>query len=376
MRYDTVIFDLDGTLLDTLDDIAAAGNHAMSAVGRPTHDREAYRRLAGQGRDWMLEKALGPEHQHLFEKAKAAHAAYNADRLGKNTRPFPGVPDLLEALKQRDLKLAVLSNKPHSYTLREVAEQFPAGTFDLVIGHRDGYPVKPDPTSAHEMVESLGTSANRVVYVGDTAADMQTGRGASFFAVGVTWGFRERGELERSGADYIVDKPRDVVAALSAEPADPTALTLEDVHLSDHEPGEYGPYLAGFRAVRMVDATSRIRGHLVWRVGIDYHVEITDIGVDQPLDRRRGVGTRLMHEGLASVRRYYRDVLKRPLQRVYLFCDAPNTAAREFYESHGFVCQATVPGLVTYCEAAIYVLDCASDEGQSGTSSSSASQSA
>ncbi len=211
MRFDTVIFDLDGTLLDTLTDIAAAGNHAMKAVGRSTFPREAYRQLAGQGRDWLLEHALGPDHLHLMDAAREAHAAYNAEHLGRNTKPFPGIPELLDGLKQRGLTLAVLSNKPHAYTLREVADHFPPGTFDLVIGHREGYPLKPDPTSAIEMLDTLGTTADKVVYVGDTAADMQTGTSAGFFTVGVTWGFREREELEAHGAHVVVDEAADII---------------------------------------------------------------------------------------------------------------------------------------------------------------------
>ena len=209
---DTAIFDLDGTLIDSLADLAAAGNHAMTAVGRPTHPVHAYRRLAGQGLEQLVRDALGPDHQGLFREAIAAQRAYYQAHALDQTRPFDGVPELLQHLKSAGWKLAVLSNKPHEATVRTVAALLPEVGFDAVIGHRPPVPVKPDPASALALAVELGVAPSAVAYVGDTAADMQTAVSAGFRAIGVTWGFREADELWDTGAQRVVDD----VAALRA----------------------------------------------------------------------------------------------------------------------------------------------------------------
>ncbi|MEM8784116.1 MAG: HAD family hydrolase [Planctomycetota bacterium] len=214
MLFDAVIFDLDGTLIDSLDDIMAAGNHAMRTVGRPEHPREAGKRLAGQGLPFFVEHALGPEHQDLFEPAIAAHRAYYAEHCGELSRPFDGVDAVLGAASRAGLRLNVLSNKPHFATLKDIESFFAGFDFEHVIGHREGYPPKPDPTSAHEIREELGLPADRIAYVGDTAADMLTGQAAGFHTLGVTWGFRDRDELLAHGAREIVDSMDALKAAL------------------------------------------------------------------------------------------------------------------------------------------------------------------
>lgn len=216
MSFNTAIFDLDGTLLDSLDDIAFAGNHAMTTVGRPTYTREQYSKLAGQGLPYLIEHALGPEHQDLYDTAIAAHREYYATHLGERSTPFEGTHDMLDTLKQRGMQLAVLSNKPHAATREDVKNFFGLERFELVIGHRDGYAVKPDPTSALEMIETLGTTADQIVYIGDTAADMKTGKAAGFYTIGVTWGFRDREELEATGADVIVESVDQLVDAIAS----------------------------------------------------------------------------------------------------------------------------------------------------------------
>lgn len=214
-RFDAVIFDLDGTLLDSVADIADAGNHAMAAVGRPTFPVDRYNTLAGQGLPFLIEHALGPDHQHLFDPAIAAHRAYYAKHSGTHTRPFPGIADMLDNLTQHGLKLAVLSNKPHNHTGPDVHHHFGTKRFAQVYGHRDGYKPKPDPASAMELTGALGTTPDRVAYVGDTAADMQTGKAAGFFTIGVTWGFRDREELQAHGADAIIDSPDALLPCLT-----------------------------------------------------------------------------------------------------------------------------------------------------------------
>lgn len=216
MPFDAVIFDLDGTLLDSLDDIMAAGNHAMRTVGRPEHARQAGKRLAGQGLPYFIEHALGPDHQHLFDDAIAAHRAYYNQHCGELSQRFAGITDMLTALRDADLRLCVLSNKPHFATLKDVENFFGDTDFEIAIGHRDGYAPKPDPASAHEIRERLGLPADTIAYVGDTAADMLTAVAAGFHPIGVTWGFRDRDELLDNGAISIVDSPEQLQAALLA----------------------------------------------------------------------------------------------------------------------------------------------------------------
>lgn len=204
-RFDLALFDLDGTLIDSLPDITAAGNHAMQTVGRPPINQEQCRFFAGQGLPNFIRAALGPEHEDLYEPALAAHLGYYRDHGGTLTRVFPGVDDMLDRLQAAGLKRAILSNKPHAATLGDISRLLGRHRFDLAYGHRDGYAVKPDTTSALEIIAELGVEPDRVAYVGDTAADMLTATDAGFFAIGVTYGFRERAELEANGARVIVD---------------------------------------------------------------------------------------------------------------------------------------------------------------------------
>lgn len=207
MRFQGVMFDLDGTLADTLADIAAAGNHAMSHVGRPTHPVAEYRFLAGQGLQRLIRDALGPEHAERFDAAHAAFKAYYAQHRYDQTRPFDGIAELLDELTRRGLKLSVMSNKPDEATVDMVRQVFGAWRFDEVRGHREGYPVKPDPKAPLEIAGELGIAPERWVYVGDTDVDMQTGVASGFFTVGVTWGFRSVDELNAAGAQAIIEHP-------------------------------------------------------------------------------------------------------------------------------------------------------------------------
>ncbi len=213
-RFDLALFDLDGTLIDSLPDITAAGNHAMQTVGRPGITQDQCRFYAGQGLPNFIRTALGPDHQDLYDDALAAHLGYYRDHGGSLTRVFPGVDAMLDRLKAAGLKRAILSNKPHAATLGDISRLLGRHDFDVAVGHRDGYLVKPDTRSALEIIEKLGVEPARVAYVGDTAADMQTAVGAGFFPIGVTYGFRERAELEENGAEVIVDDAPAVAEAI------------------------------------------------------------------------------------------------------------------------------------------------------------------
>ncbi len=214
MNYDAVMFDLDGTLADTLRDIQEAGNHAMRAVGRPTFALADYRTLAGQGLDRLIQDALGPDHQASFDESIAAFRAHYAEHRYDHCAPYPGIAELLDGLTAREVNLAVMSNKPDEATVDMVRRVFGRWAFAAARGHRQGYPVKPDPKAPLEICAELGIPPERWAYVGDTDVDMLTGKSAGFFTVGVSWGFRSVDEMRATGADAIIDHPSELMALL------------------------------------------------------------------------------------------------------------------------------------------------------------------
>lgn len=216
MRFDAALFDLDGTLLDTLADLAAAGNHALAQVGRPTHPLPAYRTLVGQGVRNLFIDALGPDHQHLLDGAIAAFHSYYADHRFDTTAPYPGVWPMLAGLADRGVKLGVLSNKPHEATLDVVDRYFHDIPWTALRGHKPGTAPKPVPGSARETLSEMGVEPQRCVYVGDTKVDMLTGQAAGMVTVGVSWGFRSVDELRANGADDIIDEPNELLALFEA----------------------------------------------------------------------------------------------------------------------------------------------------------------
>ena len=216
MTYQAAIFDLDGTLLDTLTDLANAANHALRTVDRPTHEREAYKTFVGQGVDNLFIDAMGPEHQHLHSRAVAAFHAYYADHRYDTTAPYPGVWRLLTTLQASGVKLGVLSNKPHPATVDVIDRYFSDLDWAVVRGHKPGTAPKPVPTSAREVITEMGFAADRCAYVGDTKVDMLTGKAAGMFTVGVSWGFRSVKELQDNGADAIVDSADELATLITA----------------------------------------------------------------------------------------------------------------------------------------------------------------
>lgn len=205
--FRAVMFDLDGTLADTLVDLATAANHALGTVGRPPHPTDAYRRFVGQGVESLFRAALGTDDPALTGPCVERFTAHLAEHQYDHSGPYPGVPELLDALAERGLTLAVMSNKPEARTVEMVGVLFGRWPWAAVRGHRDGYPVKPEPAAALEIADQLGVPPAEWVYVGDTRVDMLTGRAAGFYTVGVTWGFRDEAELRDSGADAIIHAP-------------------------------------------------------------------------------------------------------------------------------------------------------------------------
>jgi phosphoglycolate phosphatase len=210
------IFDLDGTLIDSLGDLADAMNAVLEGRGYPVHPRDSYRHFVGDGIEMLVRRALPPEivnEPNVAEFVEMLREEYSTRWLA-TTRPFPQIPELLAALRSLEIHTAVLSNKPDSPTRTLVGQLFADHPFVVVRGERTGVRRKPDPTSTLEIISELGTSPQHTVFVGDTPIDMKTGANAGTRTVGVTWGFREDHELVEAGADHIVHRPLELLAFL------------------------------------------------------------------------------------------------------------------------------------------------------------------
>lgn len=214
--YKAVLFDLDGTLLDTLEDLADAMNAVLAAEGLPAHPTDAYRHFVGDGIVNLVRRAL-PEYRRdeaTVERLVAADREEYARRWRNKTRPYEGVPELLDELTGRGLKLAVLSNKPDDATRLCVEALLPNGSFDVVQGVTDGVPLKPDPAGALDVARRLGVPPDGFLYLGDTATDMRTAVSTGMFPVGVLWGFRDADELAASGAKSLLARPGELLDLL------------------------------------------------------------------------------------------------------------------------------------------------------------------
>lgn len=212
---DALIFDLDGTLLDSLADIAGAMNEALQVHGVAPHAEAAYRRFVGEGVQVLVRKALG-EHQELHAPVLASYRQLYAARLPGSTHPYPGIRTLIELLRHQDVPLAVLSNKPDAATQALVAHLFPDSPFAVVAGQKQDVPAKPDPQAALQIAALLGVTPDRCGFIGDSAIDMQTAVAAGMTGIGVTWGFRDRIELADAGARAIIERPGALLDLLAA----------------------------------------------------------------------------------------------------------------------------------------------------------------
>lgn len=213
-KFRAVIFDLDGTLLDTLEDLATAANFVLRGKGYPEHSSAEYRYLVGDGVAVLFERALPAAFRTsaiITECVAAMRVAY-AKQWNVHSRPYAGIPELLDGLIQRGLKLTVLSNKQHDFAGQCVRELMPQWSFDIVLGQRDNIPRKPDPFGVQEIIDRLGLSRPQVLYVGDTNVDMQTACNAGVCAVGAAWGFRPVDELLENGAQHIIHHPAELLA--------------------------------------------------------------------------------------------------------------------------------------------------------------------
>ena len=202
-----VIFDLDGTLLNTIADLATATNVALEHYGLPTHKEDEYKFFVGNGINKLFERAL-PEDKRNEEyvmKIRSIFVPYYDAHNSDLSRPYQGINELLLDLQNAGIKIAVASNKYQAAAVKLVKEFFPDINFAEILGQRDGVPSKPDPTIVNEITEHTGISKKDTVYVGDSCVDMQTGKNADITTVGVSWGFRPKAELESYNPDCIAD---------------------------------------------------------------------------------------------------------------------------------------------------------------------------
>jgi phosphoglycolate phosphatase len=211
MRFDAILFDLDGTLADTLDDIAASMNWALERHALDPHPPDAYRGLVGEGVGRLVERAIPTGRQDLHAAVLEDLRAHYTEHMLDRSAPYPGIPELLDEIVARGLPMAILSNKPEPATRWMVDRLFSAWPFAHVEGERPGIPHKPDPRPAAEIARLLGVEPARVLYLGDTRTDMETAVAAGMFGVGALWGFRDEAELRAHGASEVVEHPRDVI---------------------------------------------------------------------------------------------------------------------------------------------------------------------
>jgi phosphoglycolate phosphatase len=209
MTYEAVIFDLDGTLLNSLEGIADAMNVLLERLGYSTHPLEAYKYFVGNGIIEMVRRALpevSRETSDINKWVKDYRDIYHTT-WQKKSPPYEGIPKLLDALSQKNIKLAVLSNKSDDFTNRMVSTLLPGWKFEVVMGAQPGIPEKPDPYAALKIAEMINIAPANIVFMGDSGVDMKTAARANMYPMGVLWGFREAEELLANGAKKLIKHP-------------------------------------------------------------------------------------------------------------------------------------------------------------------------
>lgn len=205
-----IVFDLDGTLLNTLADLANSCNHALATLGLPIHPEEPYKFFVGDGKEMLIRRALGehetPERVEEGAKIFSTHYAAHGEDC---TQPYEGIVPLLEELKAKGIPCAVVSNKPHEFCQTLVPKYF-GDLISPVFGHVAGTPAKPDPRNVFAALEAMGVTQQEALYIGDTGVDMLTAKNSGLTSVGVLWGFRPQAELEGGGAHYICETPEEL----------------------------------------------------------------------------------------------------------------------------------------------------------------------
>lgn len=207
-----VLFDLDGTLVNSLEDLAVSTNYALKKFGFSIHETEKYKYFVGDGMLKLIERVL-PENNRDDDTIKKVFEVfwnYYAEHYLDNTLAYDGIHNLIKNLKQLGLKVAVISNKADQMA-KIVTDKIFGDIFDFVTGKREGYPTKPDPTLTLEVIEELGFKPDECVFVGDSGMDMATAKNSGCVAFGVLWGFRKSDELLKNGADYLLQSPNEIL---------------------------------------------------------------------------------------------------------------------------------------------------------------------
>ena len=213
MNYEAAIFDLDGTLVNSLDDLADSANATLRAHSFPVHEVEVYRYFVGNGSRKLIERILPEEYaadMAFVEQFVSEYKDCYARNLLQKTKPYDGIMEMLEELRRRGIPMAVCTNKHQSAAEMIVKTLFPHGIFQEIIGDQEGLPRKPDPQKVLRIMKNFGVTGEQTAYFGDTDVDMDTARNAGAFAVGVLWGFRAREELVAHGADILLTHPMEL----------------------------------------------------------------------------------------------------------------------------------------------------------------------
>lgn len=217
MSYGAVVFDLDGTLIDSLEDLADAVNKALAISGFPARATGCYKYFIGKGPKVMVSRALPEDKRNddaVVEKCLDDFNRIYSCSFNVKTTLYDGIPDLLNEISDRGLKKAILTNKPHVFTEKYVEDLLADWNFEVVIGQRDEIPRKPDPSGALRISRELGIESSRMVYLGDSGVDMLTAVGAGMLPVGVLWGFRTGDELRENGAEHLIETPMDLLSII------------------------------------------------------------------------------------------------------------------------------------------------------------------
>ena len=219
MMYKSCIFDLDGTLTDTLDSLTFSVNLTMKEMGLPEIRREQCRMFVGNGSRVLLEKALRAASEEAFERLEEAMEIYGRvfnENCMYHVAPYEGIVQLLGTLKEQGIRCAVLSNKPDRQAVHVVETVFGKDLFFKVQGQKEGVPRKPDPTAVLQIAGEMGATPEETIYIGDSEVDIRTGHAAGMRTIGVSWGFRSREVLKEANAAYIVDTAQELLELISA----------------------------------------------------------------------------------------------------------------------------------------------------------------
>ena len=214
MRFKAVVFDLDGTLINSLEDLGDSMNAALRANGLPTHPYEDFKLMIGNGVTNLAKRACGSEDIGVYGPVLTAmRENYSRNALNK-TYVYPGIHELIEYLSQKAVRLAVLTNKDQDFSVRIIDHYFKSGTFEIVWGAMPGRAIKPDPAALSQLLQGLNVTPQQTIFIGDSGVDMQVACAVGAYAAGASWGLRPKEELLADGADIIIDTPMELLAVV------------------------------------------------------------------------------------------------------------------------------------------------------------------